>query len=588
MKIFARSKWFLLAIILVSLLLSSCSSFTTVASHEWLEAPDWARARMMDITESRAPIIPAIDEAGNSYFVFLQTNEDGPQALVRKYDVSLEVKWESSLDLGDIFRASTPRIILTNNGVEIFWLVNGGLYSQQFSVEGEPITEARRISGPQIVSHYDVAVNLDHDRVLWFSGDRSDPGLYRADPAGNIEVVDFDGYQPQVVVGNDNTLYVIWLQLDRGLQDYFVILGTYLDGIFHDDQAQQVYTIALPISSALEGPELAIDEDSLYFFWSEESRSGPSMGQIESNYFALPFDRIQLLRERDLGFPSGYSLNYVGTDSFFEAGRRAVPQLQRAFIASSLSNVAADQFQNSETVVTFSAELPYLLNNRSDQVGLIFLEEGRVSSYQLLSFTAGRSEYPSIQSDANGYLYLTWLERDDNNDYRVYFSSTRPETKTVLDQFTSEDAARISGNSLFGILSGLVLVPFPLLWSLGPIVVYFLLGFLRKENESIFAFGTLITIVAGLVVYTYSKLATMAGMLDYVPFSAWVPVMPESWENPLRIGMPIFLGLLGLLIAYWRTYARENRSPLFFLAFFIIVDGLLTIAIYGVLFFGAT
>jgi hypothetical protein len=238
--------------------------------------------------------------------------------------------------------------------------------------------------------------------------------------------------------------------------------------------------------------------------------------------------------------------------------------------------------------VTFSAELPYLLNNRSDQVGLIFLEEGRVSSYQLLSFTAGRSEYPSIQSDANGYLYLTWLERDDNNDYRVYFSSTRPETKTVLDQFTSEDAARISGNSLFGILSGLVLVPFPLLWSLGPIVVYFLLGFLRKENESIFAFGTLITIVAGLVVYTYSKLATMAGMLDYVPFSAWVPVMPESWENPLRIGMPIFLGLLGLLIAYWRTYARENRSPLFFLAFFIIVDGLLTIAIYGVLFFGAT
>jgi hypothetical protein len=42
-----------------------------------------------------------------------------------------------------------------------------------------------------------------------------------------------------------------------------------------------------------------------------------------------------------------------------------------------------------------------------------------------------------------------------------------------------------------------------------------------------------------------------------------------------------------LIVAYWRTYARANRTPLFFLAFFIVVDGLLTIAIYGSIFFGA-
>jgi hypothetical protein len=587
LKIFARSKWFLLAMLLVGFVLSSCSSFTSVASHEWLEAPDWARARLMDVTESRAQIIPAIDDSGNSYFAFIQTNENGPQVVVKKLDASLQLLWERLIDLGNIYRASTPRIILSNNGVEIFWLVNGGLYSEQLSLEGEQLSAAKRISGSRIVGHYDVAVTNENERILWFSGDRNDPGLFNADPAGNIEVVDFDGYQPQIVIGQDNTMYVVWLQLDSGLEDYTVFLGQYPDAEFVEDHVQQIYNIALPISSALEGPEIAIDEDSLYFFWSEETRSGPSAGQIESNYFSLPFDRVQLLRERDFGFPNRFSLNYVDTDSYFEVGRRAVPQLQRAFVASSLQNLTAIQSQNSETVVTFSADLPYLLNNNANQVGLIFLEEGRVSAYQLLSFTAGNSEYPSIQTDANGYLYLTWLERDDNNDYRVYFSTTRPETKAVLDELTNEDVARFSGNSLFGILSGLVLIPFPLFWSLGPMVLFFLLGFLRKENEPITGIGTLVTILLSLIVYTYAKLSTLTGMLDYTPFSAWIPIIPESWFDPLRISMPILIGLIGLLVAYWRTYARANRSPLFFLAFFIVVDGLLTIAIYGSLFFGA-
>lgn len=79
----------------------------------------------------------------------------------------------------------------------------------------------------------------------------------------------------------------------------------------------------------------------------------------------------------------------------------------------------------------------------------------------------------------------------------------------------------------------------------------------------------------------------MPGIISYVPFSVWIPILPESWKELLRIGLPILLGLLGFIVAYQHTFARKNYSPLFFFLIYGLVDGLLTIAIYGVLFYSA-
>jgi hypothetical protein len=51
--------------------------------------------------------------------------------------------------------------------------------------------------------------------------------------------------------------------------------------------------------------------------------------------------------------------------------------------------------------------------------------------------------------------------------------------------------------------------------------------------------------------------------------------------------LPILTSLIALRVAWHFTYRRERNSPLFFLLTFIAIDGLASIAIYGVIFYGA-
>jgi hypothetical protein len=205
----------------------------------------------------------------------------------------------------------------------------------------------------------------------------------------------------------------------------------------------------------------------------------------------------------------------------------------------------------------------------------------------LLSFSPGLSELPTVRADNQGYLHATWLEQTVTNEFRVYYATTEPTGKAELDTITTEDRVRLTGTSLFGLLSGALLVPFPIFWALGAAVFTFLTGALRRENEPFTAPGTLITMIGGLAIYFGIKLASMPGIISYVPFSAWLPILPNSWDEPLRIGVPILLGLIGFWVAYSRTYGRDNRTPLFFFLIYALVDGVLTIAIYGVVFYGA-
>jgi hypothetical protein len=87
--------------------------------------------------------------------------------------------------------------------------------------------------------------------------------------------------------------------------------------------------------------------------------------------------------------------------------------------------------------------------------------------------------------------------------------------------------------------------------------------------------------------YWAGKLVTIPAMRDYVPFSAWLPIVP-SWLNlPLRLGVPLLIAALALLIAWRYTYGRQNRALLFFMLIYIAIDGVLTMAVYGVIIFGA-
>ncbi len=94
-------------------------------------------------------------------------------------------------------------------------------------------------------------------------------------------------------------------------------------------------------------------------------------------------------------------------------------------------------------------------------------------------------------------------------------------------------------------------------------------------------------LVLALVSYQISKLLFLPDMLIYVPFSAWLD-LPEGLGGVLRIAVPIMIAGLGITAAEWRR-RRSSDSPPSSLAYYmtiIIVDTLLTLSVYGVIFLG--
>jgi hypothetical protein len=169
----------------------------------------------------------------------------------------------------------------------------------------------------------------------------------------------------------------------------------------------------------------------------------------------------------------------------------------------------------------------------------------------------------------------------------VYFATTAPDFREQLDVVTGVDISQLFAETFFGLASGVILVPLGLVWIMVGAVVIGLSSWLRKENEPLLSLGTLISLGFALTAYWAAKLFILPGIVEYVPFSAWIPLIPEWMRLPLRIGVPALITLVAASVTFRYTYGGEERSLLFLILIYGAIDALLTLAIYGVLFFEA-
>ena len=157
----------------------------------------------------------------------------------------------------------------------------------------------------------------------------------------------------------------------------------------------------------------------------------------------------------------------------------------------------------------------------------------------------------------------------------------------ALAGVTWGDLVRITRETVFGLLSGAVLSPIVvLLWMIAPLIIIFLTSFLRrKDDDKLTGIGTIISLLLAGAVYWAGKLLTVPGISQFVPFSAWIPAIPTWLQAPLQIGVPLAITILAINVAWRFTYRRQLASLLYFASLFAAVDGVLTMAIYGFLFY---
>ncbi|MCP4543787.1 MAG: hypothetical protein GY832_42280 [Chloroflexi bacterium] len=239
-------------------------------------------------------------------------------------------------------------------------------------------------------------------------------------------------------------------------------------------------------------------------------------------------------------------------------------------------------------MLALEAQIPHRQNNAAVQVGTLFLQDGTPIAYQLLSDNPQASLSPTIASDEAGQLYLTWIEYKQASSYNIYFASTIPDIRQALSSLTGGDIVRIVSNTLFGLLRGAVFFPFAaLIWLAAPTMLLALAWWFRRDRNNLTNRPALVSIALALCAYWVGKLTTFASARTYVPFSAWIPIIPPWLEFPLQLGVPIITTIIALGAAWHYTNRSTTELAALFVMIYAGVDSLFTMAVYGGLLYNA-
>ncbi|HSM58323.1 MAG TPA: hypothetical protein VK879_19370 [Candidatus Sulfomarinibacteraceae bacterium] len=565
-------------LMLLLLFLAGCSS---VQERVWLDAPGWQRGIAMGRMLVPDAATLALD-GERTLYTFLITG-DGPTVVA--LDRRAERLWQRSLDI-DLQRPDRPQLVWDGAQLRLFWIDGERLYTAAMDAAGNVVEDARPLSGETRVATYDVAV--DNGRIaVWSGGPRREPGVYALDlgaASAGPRLVDEVGIRPQLAYDAQGVLHAIWTQYPSGAGAARFL---YAQSDSQPPSGTIVLETLISVTSSMEGPFLGIEEETAYLFWSVLVRTGLGAGTATTEYVTFPLGQPQAASApARLYVPSAYDLPYGDAPAAgsLQAGGRA--PLDAGGRATPLSLEANDLIAG-ELVVAARATVAFQLRKEASQATLVFLDGGAPQGYQLLSFTRTATSSPYVRSDGDGYLYATWLEPAEPSGYHVYFASTAPDISAALQELRLADVQQMAVETIFGMLAGAVLAPFvAILWLIAPIIILGVTSFMRREGASLISAGTAISLALALAAFLVVKGLTLPGLNEYVPFSAWIPIMPRWLETVLRWSVPVLIPIVGLAAAWHLTFRRRNQSVLYFLLIYAAADSLLSMAIYGSVVYG--
>ena len=352
-----------------------------------------------------------------------------------------------------------------------------------------------------------------------------------------------------------------------------------------------LHDMAASPASSFEGPLLGVDDAGVYLFWTVDIRSGLEAGTIQTEFMHFPVGQFSASsRPQPVSMPSIYGLSHEYlSNTYLDAGERVDLQGAHLSRTGEVREINPDIFVSEELAISFRSMTQYLWRKEQYQVNVAYFQDGEASSYQPLSFTSTLSMAPNLISSEQRHLYITWMEKQEAGSNTVYFASTAPDIKDALSRSTGREFFRLAAQISFGMLVGILLAPIAgAVWAMAPLLVLLITSPLRKlgshRTQRVFS---IISVLGAVIVYWLSKFVTLPGMMDYVPFSAWLPNISFVVGNVLRWAVPILFSAVAMFLAWYYTFRQANQSTLYFLLIYIGADALLTAAIYAVLIYGA-
>ena len=588
-------RWVIVSLLLTTLfLLTSCSG---PDEHIWLKTPGWSRAAFLGNTAINDPVPMATDSDGNFYFALFSADSVGEEKTLNVVarDGSGNPLWTKALDEISFHRPDSPQIVWEADSLHIFWMEGKALYSLVLDQDAQILSEPKLLSADIVVGSYSLAVDSSGGHTLWLSGPRENTGVYALsslDGTGDLLPVDPEGMRAQLRYDQDDNLHATWLQYPLGYGRSQILYAFYPAGSeISSIRPQAVYELSVGPSNSLDGPALGIDEDTAYLFWAVIVRTGLDAGAVQTAYLHFPLgEPAQASKPAKIVVPSDYSFEYepFARESLL-AGDRVLLENAVGFRTHELKEFVPTTLQAGELGMIFRAQNQYLWRKVRDQVDVVYFDAGQATSYQPLTFTPALSTSPNLYNDSDGYLYGTWLEKIETDFYAVYFASTAPAIEETFNQSSGRELGRIFAQASFGMLVGTLMAPIAAgVLVIAPLGILFLFAPFRKKGslrvQNVFS---IISLLFAIAAFWVGKFAVFPAMLDYVPFSAWVPEIAPLLSEILRYGVPVLTALIAFFVAWFYTYRQSNKSTLYFILIYVGVDSLITAAIYAVLIYGA-
>ena len=596
----SRKRWVIFGLLVV-MVLAAAGCASGEPERLWLKTSSWSRAIHLGETRTVAPPPAVVSEDGKVHTVLfdLLDSEDPEADRERVYPwlITLEEdgRIENRVNLNvQIGTPEISRLVWDEDRFKLFWIDSYQLYLLEFDQYGQIDSEITRLSTEERIGSFDFSRNAEGNLILWYAGNRQKPGIYQLEFTGNgIEksTIDREGVRVSLIQDQAGNLHATWARYPWGYGTLGWYYGYVPEGDVTQGEVEQIFSRGVSNAVRIEGPVIGLDQELVYVYWSETIVSGLDAGNRTTFYQAFPLGAPEQAAEPQLiSVPRTDKIEPTfHTEDGLDTGPRISLEAGNFPATEALSSLHPLDGQFTETALSFRVETEYMWRESKNQVNIAYLQNGQPTSYQPLSFTSTVSYEPSLTSDDQGNLYLLWLEKKEINN-SVYLATTDPLKMDYLNQVTREDYFSLGAEMGFGILAGIVLSPFAAaVWGgLSLIALAINSLFNNFRSEKLRSLGQLLSIAGALFIFWWLKFATLPGIDEgYTPFSAWIPRMPVGLEAPLQIGVPILIGLLGLFSAWFFTYRKDTRSPIYFMLIYAGVDAFLTTAVYGILIYGS-
>ncbi len=567
------------------LLLSGCS---VKSDRSDKPSGDWSRGLLLGRTDTKQSVALQVDADKHVHLVWCISSADAGDALHYAHlDEQGQVLLNKSLGINLPNPRKSQLLVDGENNLHLSWLSRAEgrqrLYHVLIDQNGQPTVPLLLSREGENVDSFQMYLSSEREvAFIWASQPESEQeGIFHLvlHNTSFPTLLIPQGVAPSVLIDNSGTTHLVWLY-EKGPSNRDVYYATLEGSQVVPDGGQKLTNFQFAGSAVYYGPIIGADTNNIYVIWAVQNLGG-GLTPTAAHAFYVSFEpgKPSLTNPSSIGLPAQSMPEYADYASPYGYGKLVFlpPQV---YGSDFVNAPAAVRSQESELPVALSL----MVASRSEstiQLAMVVFSEGRPIGYQLAGNTSNASVLSTLVADADSNLHVAWIDTAGFRQYDIYYASTSPEAKMWLDRTSSDDIVLGAADLVWGIISGIGLLPIVAIWNFPP-VIWVVLFYMFSGREYLEWISTKIGLLVSIIIYCASKLLLLPGLSLGTPFLYQVS---SDLRTTLVMAIPVVILLLSLAAIY--IYARRSERATIFKAYlvFSLTDGLLTVLLYAPGFF---